>query len=301
MICRRQIQLQEVNKADELLMEFLDCFEKLYGKEFCTMNLHLHAHLKACILDYGPVYSFWLFSFERMNGVLGSFRTNSHDISVQLMRRFLSIQAYAIRNWPEEYRDNFSKLIDKCEYDKGSLSQGSLNDLLTFPYAVQIQSLPPVHEHAFEPHVKSDVHNAIEEVAQSSTFDVLALYEKCGAIKIGRFVIGSSSSRFYTVSVVKVQAFGEEKLAEIQYYVKCAVRIEGKTLYIWLVALSFFPEHQCKVWYGHPTEVWGGIPDIDIYFLPLHSILNRVTFTKCNVNFGRIIGTDSVIVVTPLC
>lgn len=75
LICRRQIQLQEVNKADELLMEFLDCFEKLYGKEFCTMNLHLHAHLKACILDYGPVYSFWLFSFERMNGVLGSFRT----------------------------------------------------------------------------------------------------------------------------------------------------------------------------------------------------------------------------------
>lgn len=45
LICQRQIQLQDLNKADELIMEFLSSFEQLYGKEFCTMNLHLHAHL----------------------------------------------------------------------------------------------------------------------------------------------------------------------------------------------------------------------------------------------------------------
>ena len=30
-----------------------------------TPNLHLHTHLNACIDDFGPVYSFWLFSYER--------------------------------------------------------------------------------------------------------------------------------------------------------------------------------------------------------------------------------------------
>ena len=66
-----------------MLLEFCESFEKLYGKENYNINLHLHGHLKECILDCGPVYSFWLFSFERLNRVLGA---NCHDISLQLMR-----------------------------------------------------------------------------------------------------------------------------------------------------------------------------------------------------------------------
>ena len=38
--------------------------------------------------DYGPVYGFWLFSFERMNGVLEHQPTNHQCIEVQLMSRF---------------------------------------------------------------------------------------------------------------------------------------------------------------------------------------------------------------------
>ena len=38
--------------------------------------MHLHLHLKECMLDYGPVYSFWCFSFERFNGILGKFNNN---------------------------------------------------------------------------------------------------------------------------------------------------------------------------------------------------------------------------------
>jgi hypothetical protein len=50
----------------------------------------LHTHVVDCIKDYGPVYSFWLFSFERYNGLLGNFRTNQRSIELQLMRRFLT-------------------------------------------------------------------------------------------------------------------------------------------------------------------------------------------------------------------
>jgi len=28
-------------------------------------------HLSQCCIDFGPLYSFWCFSFERMNGILG--------------------------------------------------------------------------------------------------------------------------------------------------------------------------------------------------------------------------------------
>ena len=32
-------------------------FERLYGEEYSNINLHLYAHLKFCILEYGPVYA----------------------------------------------------------------------------------------------------------------------------------------------------------------------------------------------------------------------------------------------------
>ena len=41
--------------------------------------MYLHFQLYDCILDYGPIYSFWCFAFERYNGMLGSYPTNSQQ------------------------------------------------------------------------------------------------------------------------------------------------------------------------------------------------------------------------------
>ena len=83
------ISVNNVKVADRLLIDFLKKFEQLYGSDFVTPNMHLHGHLQDCIFDYGPVYSFWLFSFERENGILGSYKTNKKNIEVQLMKRCL--------------------------------------------------------------------------------------------------------------------------------------------------------------------------------------------------------------------
>ena len=52
--------------------------------------MHLHQHLSECILDFGPVYSFWLYSFERYNGILGNYTTNQKSVEIQIMRKFLN-------------------------------------------------------------------------------------------------------------------------------------------------------------------------------------------------------------------
>ena len=96
-----------------------------------NINLHLHAHMKTCILEYGPVYSFWLFAFERLNGILEAYKTNSHDITVQLMRRFLSSRDCSVQFWPEEFKRDFSSMLENCSYSKGSLSHESLPILLS--------------------------------------------------------------------------------------------------------------------------------------------------------------------------
>ena len=63
--------------------------EQLYGSKFLTLNMHLHLHLSDCYKDYGPCYSFWLFSFERYNGILGRFHTNHQAVEIQIMRKFM--------------------------------------------------------------------------------------------------------------------------------------------------------------------------------------------------------------------
>ena len=45
--------------------------EHTYGPEFITSNIHLAFHIPDCCRDYGPMYSFWLFPFERLNGYIG--------------------------------------------------------------------------------------------------------------------------------------------------------------------------------------------------------------------------------------
>lgn len=77
------MSLQSVEKADDLLIEFCLLFAALYGNEKTTPNMHLHLHLKDSILDFGPVYAFWLFSYERYNGILGAVPTNNRAVEPQ--------------------------------------------------------------------------------------------------------------------------------------------------------------------------------------------------------------------------
>ena len=60
------------------------------GSHCVTINTHLHLHYAQCLKDYGPCYGYWLFSFERYNGILGKYHTNRKSIEIQLMRTFLN-------------------------------------------------------------------------------------------------------------------------------------------------------------------------------------------------------------------
>ena len=80
-------------------------FEQLYGgQDLATPNMQLHGHIKECLLDYGPFHAFWCFSFERFNGILGSFHTNNRSIESQLMRRFLMQTKAKDFEYPEMYQ-----------------------------------------------------------------------------------------------------------------------------------------------------------------------------------------------------
>lgn len=87
-ICSRSISILKVEEAHNLLKMYCSLFQNRYGQEKCVPNMHLALHLKQCIYDYGSVYGFWCFSFERYNGLLGKYQTNNHSIAIQVMRKF---------------------------------------------------------------------------------------------------------------------------------------------------------------------------------------------------------------------
>lgn len=70
LVCRI-IDNNALSEAHARLLQVARLVEEHYGQEMITPNIHLSLHIAECCRDYGPLYSFWCYSFERMNGILG--------------------------------------------------------------------------------------------------------------------------------------------------------------------------------------------------------------------------------------
>ena len=127
-LCNQCISYADLQTAHEYLLKFCKRCEVLYGKSLITPNMHLHCHLKECVLDFGPIYSFWCFSFERFNGLLGMYPTNKRNIEIQMMNRFYRDSAVTSFTFPEECTELFQSSIQSL--NKSLAQRGSLNEVV---------------------------------------------------------------------------------------------------------------------------------------------------------------------------
>jgi hypothetical protein len=67
----RIVEVDVMIEVHQKLIEIAKLIENNYDQDQIMPNLYLVLHLCECSFDYGPLYAFWCFSFERMNGVLG--------------------------------------------------------------------------------------------------------------------------------------------------------------------------------------------------------------------------------------
>ena len=138
-LCTQTITENNILLADRLLLGFCKSFEQLYGEDKVTPNMHLHCHLVKFLRNYGPIYSFWLFSFERDNGILGNFPVNMRNIEPQLMRRFIRDSTWTgdlsrTLKWIDENDDlsDFASAITSMEHrvrSRGTLSKCEVGDI----------------------------------------------------------------------------------------------------------------------------------------------------------------------------
>ena len=91
-LCQPLISKDDVKLGQLIMIDFCTSFERLYGTESCTPNMHMACHLQECMLDFGPLLSFWCFPYERYNGVLEGFKKSWIQPEKQLFLKFFGMQ-----------------------------------------------------------------------------------------------------------------------------------------------------------------------------------------------------------------
>lgn len=85
--------MDDYNRADTKLLQFVTQFEKLYGVENMVYkyNVHLIQHLAKCVKECGPLWSYTYsnFNFEHNNGVLVSYVNGTTDMEKQIVLKYL--------------------------------------------------------------------------------------------------------------------------------------------------------------------------------------------------------------------
>lgn len=110
-LCQKSISVADITVADALLHRFCQRVERIYGNSAITPNMHMHCHLKDVLLDFGPVYAFWLFAYERYNGILQHQPSSNRSVEIEVMRRFIDDNdAYAFKP-PDLFHDEFAGFV----------------------------------------------------------------------------------------------------------------------------------------------------------------------------------------------
>ena len=213
------------------------------------------------------------------------------------MQRYLDFTTFAPSKWPGKYKNDFLSVLEKHQYDKGSLKQNSFKEK-----NIAVTNILPLEEHAFTTRTIASLQHILSALYPEENYNVLMLHFRCNAIKFNNFTLGAKDSRYQKASILLVMPnlnSTETLLCEVQYFMKCKLAKsfdEGAPhIIMWFAAVQLMMEHQCKVWFGFPVEVCSTAPAaFDFTFIPVSSIQSRVVYIKTTFNFGRIIGDDSV-------
>lgn len=269
LISSRAITHTKVMHLDSLLISFCKQFEQIYGADACTPNLHLHGHLKECYLDYGPSGSFWLFAFERLNGILGSVCTNHQAIEVQLMRKFISNQQ-VLGKLCHESTDAILFYSHRCA--KGSLKRESLSEMPLFlplrmstcvEYSKLGKLLPPVKEKCLNFEQLSDINFLMRSCFGDFFVKTMRFYTYASRLLFQGVSYGCRDFQGHASSMVYVETRGDFKPAVVRNFISVSVLLKASIEHtepiscdILLVCVDWLLEHVEKNFFGSPVEVW---------------------------------------------
>ena len=315
LLCSKQITKENLQLASILLLKFCQRCERQYGEEVISPSMHMMCHLHECVLEYGPLHEFWLFPFERFNGVLGQIPNNNKSIEVQIMKRFLKDQYMSSTSTPEEFRSDFIEFLDDSHEVVGSVAT-TFRESFTWPPVhspdnwtfdmIQHAVVLPKHYiravfDSSEVSLLSHLYSRLYSV-QPSEIEVPASFQKYSNCHLVSSILGGYRSRSSASCIVMAiwdsayfraphehtsTSVKEHRPARINFFIKHTISIRGKFATHLLVCLSWYKHHPLQNHYGKPLSVWEcdlfEVPGIYSY-VPVHFIISRTASLVDKIN-----------------
>lgn len=315
--------------ADKYLLQFCRTFGALFGSEACTPNMHLHLHLKDSILDYGPVYAFWLFSFERYNGVLGNYTTNNKNIEVQLMRKFINQQKAKDIHFPKDYH-NLQDILFKTS-NHGSFHHTStpasvlklkqmciapITEINDFRISETVKVLQPISKRALNMAECKHLEMVYNQLYPDKQIENMShFYHHANKIILNNEVIGSVCSRNKKATVIAAYwpskgtlssvSYSQLQIGTIQHFVEQRVTFKESNgtlteLNHLFCHVKWFMPHSQRDWFGASAIVSDLSPEADCPFryMPVQRIVCRCAHASMSLDLPT--GKEQVMIAIPL-
>ena len=140
-----------------------------------------------------------------------------------------------------------------------------------------------------------------QNMLDGQTFQILMLRHRTKAVSVGEYILGAKGSQNSKSHFVLSHRSHEQiELAEILCFLECiAITSDNTTVKLCTPCIKWYMTHPCKVWYGHPVEVWT-TSSPGSFLVPVRNISSRVVHVKCTRDFGHSFTNDTVYVVVPL-
>lgn len=268
---------EDISLADKLLLTFCQRFERLHGPSSVTPNMHMHGHLIECVKDFGPLSSFWLFSFERFNGLLGDLPTNNCLIEMQVMKRFVSDSFYlqllsCNPTDSSEANDLFKKVIidhtlsfQSMKYQSSSTSKSTNTCTSGFKYvpgskhtlaffnSVESEALSQVYCHLYASLSLADV----EDIPQTYK-KMLSVSINGQLINAGQYVFAKTVFDFESTPQEAQTVFTNthNRPAKIDHFALHRFSVND-SVYVHCFAIASWPMHHPDInYFGKPYQLW---------------------------------------------
>lgn len=116
--------MDDVDKADTLLLEFTYRFQMLYGESEMTFNIHLLSHLGKSVRCCGPLWAHSAFPFESANGSLLKLVSGTKATAQQIVYKYLaynSIPRFALRYSVQDHVLEFCAKMNNFPFVKKAM------------------------------------------------------------------------------------------------------------------------------------------------------------------------------------
>lgn len=296
----------------------------------CTPNMHLHLHLKESLLDYGPIYAFWLFSFERFNGLLGAYSTNKRNIEIQLMRKFINQQKVKDLKFPEEYMELYEEVFGSSK-QSGSLYHTSspesmlhlkhmctdpIYEITSFKITECVRPLHPICKKVLTMSEIKDLETMYKQLYPTKVIESISHFTfKVSRVMLNNDIIGSVCSRSKKASVIGAFWPSEGSVSSIdytrlqigiiQYFIehKVVLKEEGGSSLeqtCLLCCVKWFKPHPEHNYFGNSVIVAQHLEATEspMRYMPVQRIACRCAYMFTQLQFSS--STEDVTIAIPI-